>query len=226
MKKIIFFTLCIASIINSAIYSSSDTMVISDQTISPFIPSKEERVFFKYENKELIDIINGLAQKKGINILLPQGANAITAKVTFSLDEEISISQAWEMLISILDLAGYAIVPHGNTIHITKTDKNIARESLDLFIGLDPLTLPVSDKQIRYIYYFSNIKVSKGNESELQALFKATMPANALFEIDPTTNGVILVGRSKEIQAFMEIALKLDKVEFQEKIEFITAIIF
>ena len=45
MKKIIFFTLCIASIITSTIYSSNDTMVISDQTISPFIPSKEERVF-------------------------------------------------------------------------------------------------------------------------------------------------------------------------------------
>ncbi len=210
MKKIFFI---IALLISSITLCANQEVIVTDV--------KSEYVSFSYKNKELIDIINELAQKKGINILLPQGADAITAKATFSLEDEISLDEAWELLISILDLSGYSLVPHGDRIHIIKTDKNSSRQAYDLVVNVAPALLKKSDKKIRYIYYFSNIKVSKNNESELQALFKATMPPDSLFEIDPATNGVILVGRTKEIQAFMEIALKLDRVEFQEKIEFI-----
>ena len=45
----------------------------------------EAFVFFSYENEDLVNIINQLAQEKRVNILLPQGADEIKAKVTFSL---------------------------------------------------------------------------------------------------------------------------------------------
>src|SRR5690348_3587001 len=54
-----------------------------------------KRIQFAYENEDLVNIVNQIAQEKELNVIFPQGTNAIVSKVTFSLSEKISVDQAW-----------------------------------------------------------------------------------------------------------------------------------
>jgi general secretion pathway protein D len=179
-------------------------------------------VSFNYENEDLVDIINELAGLKSVNVIFPQGANAITQKVTFALAEKIGVEEAWKMLHTLLDIAGYTMMPRGNMYEIVKNNPNISREALPLYIGVNAEKLPDTDQRIRYIYYLSNIKVSDAQDSETTAILQNLLPqTTSSFKIDTSTNAVIISAKANDIKAVMRIINSLDKIEFQETLSFI-----
>jgi len=183
---------------------------------------KDLLVSFSYSRVNLTTIINQLAQYKSYNVVFPVGQNTINAVVSFSLNEPISIDHAWDMLISILDVAGYTVVPRGNTISIVKNNKDVSRESYRTFIGVEPKDIPDMHEMIRYVYYLANIRFTeKTGESELATLYKAMMPAEALFAFDSTSNAIIMVGKTNDVKAYMDIVMQLDQVKFQESFEIV-----
>lgn len=177
---------------------------------------------FHYENEDLIDIINFMASQKGINIILPQGANAITNKVTMDIEELLNVDEAWNVLNTMLDIAGYALMPKGDMYSIVKVSPNITKETLPLFVGMIPEKLPNTDQRIRYIYYFTNIKVSDAEDSELITILKNLLPqATSSYKVDTNTNSVIITAKADDIRAVMKIVLELDKIDFHETLEVI-----
>lgn len=179
-------------------------------------------VAFNYDNEDLVDIINELAGLKGFNVILPQGANAITQKIIFSLPEKITLDSAWKLLYTLLDVAGYTMIPKENMYEIIKNNPNITREPLPLYIGIQPAKLPDTDQRIRYIYYLSNIKVSDDQESETLKILQNLLPANtSSYKIDTATNAIIISAKANDIKATMEIITNLDKLEFQETLAFV-----
>jgi general secretion pathway protein D len=184
---------------------------------------KQERIIrFHYENEDLIDVINFMASQKGVNIVLPQGANAITSKVTMNMEDLLSVNEAWSVLNTMLDIAGYSLMPKGDMYSIIKTTPNITREPLPLFVGMNPDKLPDTDQRIRYIYYFTNIKASDADDSELITILKNLLPAvTSSYKVDTNSNAVIITGKADDIRGVMKIVLELDKVDFHETLEII-----
>lgn len=184
---------------------------------------QQAMVAFSYENEDLVDIINELAGLKSVNVILPQGANAITQKITFSLPEKITLDHAWKILYTLLDVAGYTMIPKGSMYEIIKNNPNITREPLPLYIGIQPDKLPDTDQRIRYIYYLSNIKISDDPAtSEVVAILQNLLPANtSSYKIDTATNAVIISAKANDIKACMQIIINLDKIEFQETLAFL-----
>lgn len=187
------------------------------------IPTKQEKtIAFRYDNEDLVDIINYLAAQKGVNVILPQGANAIAQKVNFFLEEKIPVNKAWQILYTILDVAGYSMMPKGNMYEIIKTSPTITKEPLPLYIGIQSDRLPDTDQRIRYIYYLANIKLSDDENSEVKIILNNILPTGtSSYKIDTTTNGLIIVAKSNDIKAVMKIIIELDKTEFQENLEVI-----
>jgi len=181
-----------------------------------------QTVRIDYENEDLVDIINELAGLKNFNVILPQGANAITQKVTFLLPDKISVDHAWKLLYTLLDIAGYTMMPKENMYEIIKNNPNITREPLPLYIGIPPVKLPDTDQRIRYIYYLTNIKVSDDESSETVTILKNLLPAGtSSYKIDTTTNAIIISAKANDIKAVMQIIVDLDKIEFQENLAFV-----
>jgi general secretion pathway protein D len=180
-------------------------------------------VTFSYRQTNIITIINQLAAYKRYNIIFPQGPTALNVTVSFSLKEPVTIDGAWNMLLSILDLAGYVLVPRGNNSYaIVKHNKDIAKEPYQTFIGVDPQALPDSVQMIRYVYYLTNIRFAdKAAENDFREVFKVMMPADAIFTVDATNNALILVGKARDIEGFMNIVQRLDQVTFQEEMEIV-----
>lgn len=180
----------------------------------------QETIPFNYTNEDLVNIINYLASLRGINILLPQNP-PLKIKLTHHEERPLSVQEAWELVVSFLNIAGYAVIEKQNAYHIMKTNKEIAREGLPVYINSDINQLPKSDEFIIYVHYFTNIKVGQDRETELQEIVRFMLPDDAKSEIEPNKNALIVAARSRDIINLIELLEELDKAGFKEKLEFI-----
>ena len=230
----IFVSLLCALTVNSA--TSSDGKV-ADRLTPPLqqpIPVKkitepagskkaDELLTFSYNEEELVNVINYIATKKGVNLLFPTRADEkVTGKLTWHLDEKVTIDKAWNLLQTILAVAGYSLIPYPTYVQITKTTQGISKEPFPLYAGISYEQLPATDERIRYIYYLANIKSPEEGENEVATVLKSWLPGNAVFKIDIATNALIIMAPSNDIRAIMPIIASLDQPGFQEKMEIIT----
>lgn len=195
------------------------------------LEEKKKNFTFKFTDENLIDVINIVAEKKGANIALPAGPNAITSKITISIEEKMTFDEAWDFLIEVLDIAGYSVVPSSGIYQIVRTTPEVTREALPIYIGVPWEQLPDSEQKIRAVFYLSNIKVPGGDlpeaDNELFKVVTTLMPngqsgtagASPRLLFDPVTNAIIIAERASIIRSIMQIVSALDTTGFREKIE-------
>ncbi|MFC1870749.1 hypothetical protein ACFLXW_00605 [Candidatus Dependentiae bacterium] len=185
--------------------------------------ASDERISFSFNQEELVNVITYVATKKGINILLPtKQDDKVTGTVTWHLDEKISVEKAWNLLQTILSIAGYSIIPYPTYHEVIKNSPAISREPVPLYVGVPFEALPATDARIRYMHPLANIK-SEGQEGESEVLtvLKAWLPSNAVYRIDPASNMLIIMAQSNDIRGIMPVITSLDRPGFQEKMEII-----
>lgn len=185
--------------------------------------STQELISFNYKDEELVNVINYLATKKGVNILFPTKENEkVIGKLSWTLDKKVTIDEAWTLLQTILSIAGYNLIPRLTYNEIVKTTPAISREAVPLYIGVPFEQLPATDARIRYMYYLSNIKSEEeGSENEISTILKAWLPTSASFKLDTPSNALIIMAQSNDIRAVMPVITSLDRPGFQEKMEII-----
>lgn len=186
--------------------------------------SKKKRnanIYFNFKDEDLVDIINMIAARKNINIVLPTGANAIKTKVNLSLSNPLTLEEAWDTLYTLLDIAGYSLIKKKDLYLIVKNSPNISREPLPIFINTPLNEIPKTDERIAYIYYLTNLKASQEFDNQLGALFKELLPPDALYKADKNANGILLVAKAQDIRSVMEIVEAMDQTGFQERLEMI-----
>ena len=166
VKQIAYFSCITLSlcIIHQA-YCTEPSPLIENNT-----EQEEATILFSFENEDLTNIINTFAHTKGVNIIFPQ-ADPINTKITLHIDKRLTINECWDLLGTVLDVAGFTMVPHQNNIRIVKNPgKEISREPMPTYIGVNLEELPKTDQYIRYLYYLANIKVSDAPENELNGI--------------------------------------------------------
>jgi general secretion pathway protein D len=229
--------LLVVAIVSSTAQALVSTAVDTKANTSVSTSIKKQKyrkkyIAFNFDNEDLVTIINYLAAEKGVNIILPTGTHQITAKVSLKHQEKLTIDEAFTMLYTLLDVAGYTMQQKEDTYIIAKLDAHTTREALPVYIGVNPEQLPASDERIRYLYYFENIKIPPGNTAQAQEI-KTILEdmlheqgkqgaSNVLF--DSVTNSVILSGKSYAIKIAMQVIRELDKTGFREVIEVIRLI--
>ncbi|HRN78371.1 MAG TPA: secretin N-terminal domain-containing protein [Candidatus Dependentiae bacterium] len=200
----------------------------TESTTEPVTTTKQDKkrnnkktFLFQYKDEDLINIINLIAAEKNINVVLPQGGNAIQAKVTLDIEKKLSLQEAWNILLTVLEVAGFSMVPKDDIYSIVPTSPTIGKEPLPVFIGTNIKDLPNSDQRIRFVHYLTNIQASKEADNELAIIFKELMQPDTIFEVDPASNAIIVVGKSHDIRSIMHIISELDQAGFHEKMEII-----
>lgn len=205
-----------ANIVNQKILDTITGKKATGDKNSPRIP-------FQFDNEDLTSVINTIAAAKDVNIILPQGGKAISnAKITFKLDQDIPVEHAWQLLHTLLDVAGYSIKSQGSMYAIIQNSADIYREPMPTFIGTPIDDLPASDQWIRCVTYLANLQVNDDPNNELLQILRTLLPVGSTFKIDVATNGLIIVSKSRDIKAAMEIINQLDTAGFQEKMEIIS----
>lgn len=225
---IIFYSVLPISLICSASENTHDTLsALSSIEKAISVDKKleveiEPTISFNYNNEPLVNIINFIAQEKKINIIMPQGAASIKEKTTYVNESLLTVDQAWELLITLLDIADYMVVVRNNEYQIIKKTPEALREPMPLFIGVKADKLPITDETIRYLCYLSNIKVSVEPDHEINIVLRELLSPTGLFRIDPATNSLLIIDKASKIRDIMDIIERLDQVSFQEKMESLT----
>jgi general secretion pathway protein D len=223
VKKIYAFLMILFFLgIPTYLFSQENSEKINKE--SRFISSVSAMVKFSYINEDLVNIINYIAGQKGINIILPIGAQALNVKVTLSMGEEISLDEAWSLIATILDIAGYVVVEHDAMFVIAKKEQYTMRHAYPLFIGTAVDDLPSTDDYIRYLYYFANMKITNDMNNEVSTILTGLLPSMPpltipVITLEPASNAVVVTAKARDIQAIIPILTYLDQVQFQEKIE-------
>ncbi len=184
---------------------------------------REGFIDFTFDNTDLTEAINRLAAAKRINIILPQGTQAITQKLTFKPSQELTIPEAERYLSTFLNLAGYSMHPQNKFYVVVKNDPNIVREPLPLFVNIPPDKLPYGDQRIRAIYYLSNLRVpdnATGSDPINTILKDMLSPApTGNYMFDPRSNGIIITDMADTISSVMTILTELDMAGTRDMIE-------
>ncbi len=173
-----------------------------------------KKVWFRYKDEPVANVINDLASSLGINIMLPQGPNALTIKLTFELPEKITLQRAWQYLITILNISGYSIIPSKTLSRVVKSDKTtIAKEPLPLYINVSPQDIPDTDLKIRYLKYLTNLQVpadSANPNNPLHSLLTDMLSSSGFVIYEPKLNGVLIIDSARNIKSASLIIDELD----------------
>jgi general secretion pathway protein D len=235
-RLLLFSMLCV---VYNGLYAQDDfdqeEMIMNAE---PIVNTRNKRPFynkknfiFQFENKDLVDVINLIAAEKGINIVLPQKM-PIDSKLTFNVEEKMSVDEAWNLLYSILDLAGYTVKEEGDLfviIRIPDAPGALATEPMPTYIGTPFDELPDGDMRIRYVHYLTNMKVPVPGvglqKSEVEAILEHILPATDRvgdkFLMDSNANALILTGKASNIKGAISVINQLDKEGFHEKMEIV-----
>lgn len=185
----------------------------------------EEKFWFRYKEEPVVDIINDLAKRKNINVVLPAGKESIVNKLTFQYPEKITLSEAWRRMLSVLKVCGYTITKENNFYFVTGADpkrfRDANRQPYPLYFHVKPEDLPDTDEKIRYIHYFSNLQVGGGGGAGIMPLIQALLSPDAAIVTDPSSNGLVITDFARNIAATMLIINDLDSHGFTDAIDFI-----
>ncbi|MFC1842438.1 hypothetical protein ACFLYU_02155 [Candidatus Dependentiae bacterium] len=191
-------------------------------------------VNFSFKDADLVDVINTIAQARGDNIILPSGADAIKSKLTIDIPQKLTVGEAWNVLQTVLDVAGYGIVLNADMYQVEKKGPDLLRSPLRIFkepsrifIASPYEQIPNTDERIIYLAYFTNIQVpqkqSEGKNIVQQVLAAYLSPDSAKtgFQFIPSSNGVMIIDKASNIRSIMKIFSELDKAGIKEYMEII-----
>lgn len=217
-KKVIFF-LCLlsqsVSILPDDILPSTDELVVLDHG-----KNKENLFDFKYDQKDLKDILNSFAKKKGINIMYSE-ADPLASQVTFDAGRKVSLKTAWELTVMLLDKAGFSLLPRGQNLYVLVANSALNAEQVPLYIDVHFSSLPNSAEKIRYMFYLENVQLSS-QKNAIDSILKTIFPSknyNKTIIYDAKNNGIIFTGKSSLIRSAMLIINALDEPGYKEQIK-------
>ena len=187
---------------------------------SPLEQKNDDLIEFHFEDA---DIQNLLAQIEDIfnvsfitdeilNPLGPAGKALKGNKISFKTHAPLTRKAAWNLFLTFLDLAGFALVPQPEEgmYRVTTSDK--AQQSpVPTFIGTSAESLPDNDQMIRFVYFIENADMNTLRDI-VGTLKSPSARAILLQEI----KALVITDRAYNIKSLMQIVQELDQVSMPQ----------
>lgn len=163
----------------------------------------EKNIYLNFENTDLANFINYMAELKKINLIPDKSVEG--AKVSLTIRDPLNLEGAWNIFLTVLEMAGFSIIKVGDVHKIVAKDQKL-KQPLPAYINVPSETLPDSDLLIRYVMFLENINVES-----VQDLLKTLLSATHSVVAQPDVNGFIITDKSYNIKAAARILQELDQ---------------
>lgn len=182
---------------------------------------EEDSIELNFENADLQNFVKQIEDIFEVTFItddalspLPQGKKAIkNNKISFRTNQPLSKKEAWNLFVTFLDIAGFALNPQADPKVFRITTIEAARKSpLPTFIGIDSSLLSDTDELIRYVYFLENASTDTIIDVINPLRSSSSQGLIALKE----HKGFILTDKSYNIKMLMAIVKELDKVSIPE----------
>lgn len=182
---------------------------------------EEDSIEFNFEHADLQNFIKQIEEIFEVTFIsddalqpLPTGKKALKGnKISFKTHAPLTKKEAWNLFLSFLDIAGFAVIPHNELKVFRITTIDAARKSpLPSYIGVDYTTLPDSDEIIRYVYFLEN-----ASTETIKGIIEPLRSSSSQGFVELKEHkGFMLTDKAYNIKMLMKIVKELDKVSIPE----------
>jgi type II secretory pathway component HofQ len=158
---------------------------------------------FNYPDVEIIDIAKTLGKLTGKNFILDRN---VKGKITIISNGPITVGDAWKAFLTALDINGFALIPSGKYIRISR-QRDARDKQLDTFVTGKS---PDSDALITRVFPLKYISAE-----EVARTFRSFMPANSRIIPYEQTNTVIVTDTGSNINKLAKMLDFLDVEGFE-----------
>ncbi len=192
------------------------------------LETEHELTRVNFQNASLSELMTFMQNTYKVTFLtdealdpLPKdGVKLSASTINFKSHAPLNKKELWELFITFLDIAGFALVPGNNPriFKIINSDPKTAHKTpLPSYIGVDFSVLPDSDIKIRYVYFVANADIN----NLLAVIDKIKSPGSSPVLTVPEMRALVLTDKSSLIKSIMEIIVQLDTVACPETMSII-----
>ena len=183
---------------------------------APVFAEDPADIYLNFEGATLTSVVNYLVEQRKINIMPKSDLDAI--KVSLSTRQPLTLTKAWDILLSLLAMNGFTIINVDNLYRIVPVAAHTS-EPLPIYSsagGVLPEDLPDNDLVIRYIVFLKNIKagIAKG-------ILDTMLTGDKAVQINEALDALIITERCLNIKAAMKIVMELEHGGLRESISII-----
>lgn len=166
------------------------------------------RVTFNLEDADLPDLVRLISNLTGKRFILSSKVRSL--KATVFAPTKVTVAEAYNAFLSILEVNGMTVVPAGRYLKISET-ANIENQPIPLYTGSSPT--PGSDRYVTRLHRVEN--VSAEDAAQLLSRFKSQTGAVTAYA---PTNTLILTDTGTQIQRMLRLIEAIDVARTGEQI--------
>jgi len=176
-----------------------------------YAQSKKTKYFtLNFKDVEISEFLSVMSQLIGKNIMVD---DKVRGKITISSAKKIPVSQAYEVMKSILEVKGLAVVETGNLIKVIPIQEAIKKNVEVIIDGKKQEFSPDEDKTITYLY-----EVKYADAQQISNVLRSLKSKFTDVVVYRDLNIIIFSGTSSEINGLIKIANALDK-QVEDEVE-------
>ena len=175
-------------------------------------PPAQEGVSLDFKDVELTDLIQTVSELTGRNFVYD---DTVRGKVTIISPERISLDEAYQLFLTVLNVKGYTVVPSGNTNKIVMV-KDAKENNLPTI--LEGGRRRTGDQYVTRLVPLQNVDANVLATSVLAPLIPKTSNIVAY----PPSNTLIITDTAANIERLVQIIRELDVTSPPDNLEIIS----
>jgi general secretion pathway protein D len=164
-------------------------------------PATDSMIHLNFRDADIIQIINLMSELTGKNFLVD---DKVKGKVTIIAPKPVSLEEAYQVFLSLLEIQGFTVVPQGPIIKIVPS-REVKERPLPTAIDGQRPPSATSDEFVTQL-----IPLEHADANEIRALLTPLVSKQSSLLAYPPTNTLILTDVSSNISRLLKIIRALD----------------
>ncbi|PKL19458.1 MAG: hypothetical protein CVV49_00010 [Spirochaetae bacterium HGW-Spirochaetae-5] len=162
---------------------------------------KDSSFSLNFNDVEISEFLNVMSQVLGKNIIL---SDKVKGKITINSAQKVPIEEAYDLMKSILEIKGFAVIESDNLIKIVPV-KEAVQKNVEVILDGDKVKLNKEDT-VTFL-----MELSHADANDVANVLKTLKSPETDIVVYKTLNIIIFSGNSIDIRGLVKIAHTLDK---------------
>jgi general secretion pathway protein D len=162
-----------------------------------------------FKDVEIAEFVMALSELVGKNIVLD---DKVKGKITVTSARDIPVHQAYDILKSILEVRGFAVIETPNLVKIVPIGEAMKKNYDVIVDGKEERISPDKEQTVTYL-----LKVKYTDAAEIAGSLKELKSQNTQIVTHRTINTLIFSGMASEVSSLIKIARALDEGAFSKE---------
>jgi general secretion pathway protein D len=204
-KKIFYIPIIFLAFIlvtgNSPIHNDCGNLYAAKK-VKEKAKEKDTHFSLNFNDVEISEFINVMSQILGKNIIL---SDKVKGKITINSAQKVPVKEAYDLMKSILEIKGFAVIETDNLIKIVPI-KEAVQKNVEVIVDGDRVKLHKEDT-VTFL-----LELVHADATDLANVLKTLKSPDTDIVVYKTLNILIFSGNSMDIRGLVKIAQTLDKI--------------